>query len=184
MKIFLNLVVAMDLDSGIGKNGGLPWHLPADLKHFKELTSTTQSPDKKNIVVMGRKTWESLPSKFRPLPGRINIVLTKDQNLSLPKDVLKSDSFDALSKFFQTMTEQFEKIFVIGGAKVFEQAVRHPDCHKIYVTQILKKFDCDILFPPINSPWQEVYKSAEFYDQSLSYRFVEYTKEESVFFFL
>ena len=71
MKISFDLVVSMDGDSGIGKAGGLPWHLPADVRRFKELTSSTQSPDKKNVVVMGRKTWESLPQKFRPLRNRI-----------------------------------------------------------------------------------------------------------------
>ncbi len=176
MKISFDLVVAMDLNSGIGKDGGLPWHLPADLKHFKELTCGTQLPSRKNVVVMGRKTWESLPAKFCPLPHRINIVLTKDQNFCLPKGVWKVDSFDALSQVLAKMPEQFERVFVIGGAQVFKDALRDPNCRKIYVTQILRIFECDIFFPPINAPWQKIYKSTEFYDQSLPYRFVEYIK--------
>ena len=177
MKIAFDLIVAMDVNSGIGKAGGLPWYLPADVRRFKELTSNTQSPDKKNVVVMGRKTWESLPQKFRPLPNRVNIVLTRDQIFSLPKDVLRIHSFAALSKILVEMSERFEKIFVIGGANVFEQAMKHPDSRAIYVTQISKKFDCDTFFPPIVPPWHEVYKSTELFDQSIPYRFLEYRKK-------
>lgn len=176
MNISFDLVVAMDLNSGIGKNGRLPWHLPADLKHFKKLTTTTHDPLKKNLVVMGRKTWESLPAQFRPLPDRINAVLTTNQNFNLPRDVLRCDSFPSFVKLVTGMRNQFEKIFVIGGAKVFEQAVNHPGCHKIYVTKVLKTFDCDTFFPPINLPWQEVRKSEELSDQSLPYCFIEYKK--------
>ena len=88
MKIPFSLIVAMDSQNGIGKNGQLPWHLPADLKHFKEITCTVRDPKKQNVVLMGRKTWDSIPEKFRPLPGRINVVLTRHPDLKFPLGVL------------------------------------------------------------------------------------------------
>ena len=71
------LVVAATRKLGIGKAGSMPWKLPGDMAYFKEITSKTADPGKQNAVIMGRKTWESIPPKFRPLPGRINVVLTR-----------------------------------------------------------------------------------------------------------
>lgn len=178
MKIFFDLVVAMDLNSGIGKEGGLPWHLPADLKHFKQLTTTTRSPSQKNAVIMGRKTWDSIPEKFRPLPNRINAVISRNKDLILPSGVLRGDSLESVLNQLSTMTNEVESIFVIGGAQIFDQAIRHPGCRKIYVTQIFKKFDCDTFFPPLHAVWQQIFASAQFLDQTLSYSFMEYIKQK------
>ena len=71
------LVVAAAKNMGIGKEGGLPWSLPGDMAYFKDLTSRTRDAAKQNAVIMGRRTWESIPAKFRPLKGRINVVLTR-----------------------------------------------------------------------------------------------------------
>ena len=79
MKPF-SIVVAIDSQHGIGKNNDLPWHLPADLKHFKFIT-TNSAVGKRNVVVMGRKTWDSIPEKFRPLPNRTNVVLSKSADV-------------------------------------------------------------------------------------------------------
>ena len=87
MKPF-SIIVAFDSKYGIGKNGELAWHLPSDLKHFKEITTAVSNPVKKNAVIMGRKTWDSLPQKFRPLGGRVNMILTKEKNINLPPEVL------------------------------------------------------------------------------------------------
>src|SRR5689334_18443373 len=89
-----DIVVAMDLNSGIGKDGNLPWDIPGDLRHFKDITSRPHSMLKKNAVIMGRKTWESLPEKFRPLPGRVNLVLTHNKKIEFPAGVLKADNLD------------------------------------------------------------------------------------------
>jgi dihydrofolate reductase/thymidylate synthase len=74
-----SIVVAMDSQQGIGKNNNLPWSLSADLTHFKSLTTTVTHLQKRNAVIMGRKTWNSLPTAFRPLPNRLNIVITRQE---------------------------------------------------------------------------------------------------------
>ena len=73
----MNIIAAVDKSFGIGKNNQMPWHLPKEYAHFVRLTTTTRNPDMKNAVVMGRKCWESIPEKFRPLKNRVNIVLSK-----------------------------------------------------------------------------------------------------------
>ena len=77
-QLTFQLVVAATRKLGIGKHGSMPWKLPGDMAYFKELTSKTADSSKQNAVIMGRKTWESIPLKFRPLPGRINVVLTRN----------------------------------------------------------------------------------------------------------
>ena len=116
-----SIIVAFDAQYGIGKNGLLPWNLPLDLKHFKEISTTVADPSKKNAVIMGRKTWESLPERFRPLPGRVNMVLSRDKKLELPLGVLCSQSLDdALAQLFSV---DIENVFVIGGAQIYVQAI-------------------------------------------------------------
>src|SRR5271165_1906201 len=133
MKQF-SIIVAFDAQYGIGKNGKLPWSLALDLKHFKEITTAVTDPAKKNAVIMGRRTWESLPEKFRPLPGRVNLVLSKSGELSLPADVCCSKTLDdALN---QLSSSNIENVFVIGGAQIYAQAMEHPLCQKLYVTHV------------------------------------------------
>lgn len=79
-KLPINIIVAMDSRGGIGKNGALPWHIPEDLKYFQTMTTKTIDPTKQNAIVMGRKVWESLPAKWRPLKNRLNVVLSNSVN--------------------------------------------------------------------------------------------------------
>jgi dihydrofolate reductase/thymidylate synthase len=107
---------------GIGKNGALPWKLPGDLKYFKELTMATSDPSKKNAVIMGRKTWESIPPKFRPLPGRLNVILTSSgsSDYAIVENVVVCGSLDASLKLLASTPYSLiiEKAFVIGGGQV------------------------------------------------------------------
>lgn len=171
MKVF-SIIVAFDSQYGIGKNGRLPWSLPADLKHFKEITTTVTSPAKKNAVIMGRKTWESLPQKFKPLPGRVNMVLSKDPKLDLPTEVLRSKSLDdALSKLSRP---DIENVFVIGGAQIYAQAIEHPLCQKLYVTHVQGMLGCDTFFPPISKQFFPTNGSELIQEGQISFHFSDY----------
>jgi dihydrofolate reductase/thymidylate synthase len=117
------VVVAATEDMGIGKDGKLPWRLPSDLKFFKEITATTSESGKKNAVVMGRKTWESIPLHFRPLPGRLNVVLTRSgsfDNAAAENVVICTSMSSALELLAASpYSTSIEKIFVIGGGEIF-----------------------------------------------------------------
>lgn len=128
----ISLVAAVDDNMGIGKNNALLCHLPADLKHFKQLT--LHKP-----VIMGRKTFESIG---RPLPERLNVVLSS-QTQEIKGVQLASSFNQALS-----MTQDAKEIMVIGGAKVFKEAL--PMATRIHLTQIHHAFEADVFFPNLN----------------------------------
>ena len=100
---------------------------------------------------MGRKTWESIPEKYRPLRGRINLVLTKNSNQKYPSEVLVSNDFDKALELIKKDSDRgiVESIYVIGGQQIFNIAISFVSCQKLYVTQIDHSFDCDTFFPKI-----------------------------------
>ncbi len=168
-----SIIVAMDKNWGIGKRGQLPWHVSADMKHFAEITKQIDQPDRQNAVIMGRKTWESLPDKYKPLPGRVNVVLTRDNAYETHSLVVKANSLDEALKIAAQM--KVEKVFVIGGGQIFEHAIAHPNCRKLYVTEVQHTFDCDTFFPVIHPErFKKEYESEIFEEQGLRFRFVEY----------
>jgi len=175
MKQF-SIIVAFDSQYGIGKDGHLPWRLPADLKHFKEITLMTANPAKKNAVIMGRKTWDSLPLKFRPLPGRVNLVLSNEGKLRLPPDVLCSKSLDeALS---QLSSSNIENVFVIGGAQIYALAINHPLCQKLYVTHVQGEYGCDAFFPPISRQFFPISASELDQEEDVIFQFSDYLRNQ------
>ena len=178
----LNIIVAVDPQNGIGKDGKLPWHLSGDLKHFREITCATRSKKKKNAVVMGRKTWDSLPAAFRPLPERINIVLTRNPHMRLPDGVLKADSFEKVLEMSgnERLKDVIETIFIIGGQQIFEEAIQHPQCQKIYLTQVLIVSGCDTFFPDFQRTFEEKSKSVPRNEGPISYYFAEYHRKDGV----
>jgi dihydrofolate reductase len=143
-----SIVVAVDNHGGIGKNGGLPWKLAGDMSFFKRKTTTVSAADKLNAVIMGRKTWESIPEKFRPLKERLNIVISRQPDLKLPSGVLLRPSFEeAITAADQP---QVESTYVIGGGSIYKEALTHPDLDCIYWTDVMENFDCDTFFPTID----------------------------------
>jgi len=150
------IVVAVDEDLGIGKAGDLPWHLPSDLKHFKLTTTQTVKEQCRNAVIMGRKTWESIPQKFRPLKGRLNIVLSRQKDYELPAGVLLFHSLDSALEELSSDKGQreIETIFVVGGGKIYEEAIKSSHCKWLILTRIYKSFDCDTFFPAIENRFE------------------------------
>ncbi len=171
MKFYV--IVASDENRGIGIEGKLPWRLPSDLKEFKKITTTTKNPHKQNALIMGRKTWESIPKKFRPLPGRFNIVLTRNADYMVEEGIELVDSFEEALHLADDPL--IEKAFVIGGAHVFERALIDPDCGGIYLTEILSTFRCDTFLSAIDSHKFKRVKEGEILEENdIKYRFVEY----------
>ncbi|KAK2164111.1 hypothetical protein LSH36_68g01009 [Paralvinella palmiformis] len=144
----LNLVIAMCNNNGIGISGKLPWKLKNEMAHFKKLTSATTDPDKMNALIMGRKTWQSIPEKFRPLPNRVNVVISSSLS-TVPNGVYVAKSFeDAVSILFRKpLSDSVERIFIIGGASVYEAAIGSSYSCRIYLTRILADIKCDTFMP-------------------------------------
>jgi len=164
----ITLVAAMDKNRVIGKDGKLPWHLPIDLEQFRKLT--TSRP-----VVMGRKTWDSLPSKFKPLPGRLNVVLTRDKDF-------KEDGCRVVHSVAEAKKSisGYQEVMIIGGAKVYEEFL--PYANKMYLTLIDAEVEGDTYFPKyIESDWEIVKKEAFNFDEKNKYsgHFVELKRKKS-----
>lgn len=134
------VVVAATRDMGIGKDGKLPWRLPGEIKFFKEITSMTSDPGKKNAVIMGRKTWESVPLENRPLPGRLNVVLTRSGSFDIAtaENVVICGSMSSALELLAASPYclSIEKVFVIGGGQIlryilfyFLKSFSTPLCH-------------------------------------------------------
>ena len=147
--------VARSRNGVIGRDGALPWRLKSDLALFKTLTLGKP-------VIMGRKTWESLPK--RPLPGRINIVVTRDgsyEENKLSRGALICERFDEAVQIAREQAEEdgAEEVCVIGGASLFELAL--PKARRIYLTEVEAQVDGDVRFPPFDETgWREVRREA------------------------
>lgn len=140
-----DIVVAADLDWGIGKANGLPWpKLRGDLQHFKRVTSTA-SEGRRNAIVMGRKTWESKEVAGKPLPNRLNVVLSH-RELEVPAGVVLSHSLDAALTIGGV-----ESVFVVGGAGLIREVIERDDLRFVYLTRIEQRFDCDIRMPDLDA---------------------------------
>ncbi|MBZ0189279.1 MAG: dihydrofolate reductase [Candidatus Obscuribacterales bacterium] len=149
MRDTFDIVVACDLNRGIGKDQSLPWRLKGDLNYFKELTIHTDEKAHarglKNACIMGRATWESIPQKFRPLSQRYNLVLTRQRDYPLPEGVFQARSLDEALDFLAR--GPVDRTFIIGGAQVYEEAFMHERIGLLYLTEVRARFDCDRNFP-------------------------------------
>jgi len=129
------IIAAVAKNNVIGKDGKIPWHIKEDFQHFKELTL-------KHPVIMGRKTFESLPIK--PLPGRINIVITRQPGLNYEGVIVKNSIDEAIE-----YCKDSEKIFIIGGQSVYEQGMKFAD--RLEITRLNKEYEGDTFFPKFDS---------------------------------
>ncbi|KAF8642339.1 hypothetical protein AX16_009608 [Volvariella volvacea WC 439] len=150
----LTLIVAATKNNGIGANGQLPWRLPNEMKYFARVTSYTPD-DGTNAVIMGRNTWDSIPTKFRPLPNRVNVVLSRNPDFSLGtlNTLVKKNLSEALQELNSTSTVR--KVFVIGGATLYGETLGLSESQdatfadRVLLTRILSPtFDeCDTFIP-------------------------------------
>ena len=147
---------------GIGKDNELLWHISEDLKRFKRLTTG-------NAVIMGKKTWESLPRK--PLPGRKNIVLTDNPQEIIENAVTAYSLDDAVSK-----CSNDEEIFIIGGGSIYRQFM--PRADRLFITHVHKKAPADIYFPEIDPDIWEVTEKEEFTDNDIPYTYTIYERKK------
>jgi len=171
-----SVIVATTPKGGIGLNGGLPWKLPGDLAHFKKITTAVHDTQEKksNAVIMGRKTWESIPQKFRPLAGRINVVLTSDTDASkYPSDIVLATSLSVSLEMLQLRAD-VEDIFVIGGQAAYKEAVQSERCERVFVTRVGKDLECDAFFPSLDDKFQLCYVSKTNLHGDLCYDYVVY----------
>jgi dihydrofolate reductase len=159
----ISFVVAMDENRAIGKDNDLPWYLPNDLKHFKK--TTMGKP-----IVMGRKTYESIG---KPLPGRENIVVTRDQSY-------EAEGTTIVHSVDEVLQINAEEICVIGGSEIFKQFL--PVADRLYITEIHHTFEADTYFPELNdNEWNEVSRTVGIVDEKNKYphEFVVYEKIKS-----
>ena len=140
------LIVAIDANRGIGKDNDLMWHLPNDMKFFKE---TTQN----QIVVMGRKNYDSIPERYRPLPNRLNVVLTRNLDFQAPGCKVFTSLTDCL-EFFKE--ENDRTVFIIGGGEIYKMALDSGRIDEMFITYIDKSYGADTFFPDFDTTqWQQ-----------------------------
>ena len=158
----IGLIWAQARNRVIGKNGVMPWHLPEDLAHFKRVTLN-------HPVIMGRKTWDSIPPKFRPLPGRTNIVVTRQADWHEKGAQCSSSLREALQQ-----CENSNQVWVIGGAQIYAQALPLADC--VEVTEIGQDFDGDAYAPTLGPEWKEAAREHHTSASGLPFCFVRYLR--------
>jgi dihydrofolate reductase len=152
------LVVAIADNGVIGKDGGIPWHISDDMKRFKALTLG-------HTIVMGRKTWDSLPRK--PLPGRINVVITRQNNW-------RAEGAVTASSLDQATTGTSGTMMVIGGAEIYQRAL--PLASRIELTEVHKDFEGDARFVLDRSGWHETAREDRVTPDGLGYSYVTLTR--------
>ncbi|MDD3668667.1 MAG: dihydrofolate reductase [Bacteroidales bacterium] len=160
----LNIIVAVAQNGAIGKDNQLLWHLSEDLKYFKQ--TTLGSP-----IIMGRKTWESLP--FKPLPKRENIVISTNKNFKTEGAKLVHSTEEAVE-----YCKKFENCFVIGGATIYKSLMLY--CDKLYITKVYKDFEADTFFPEIEEDKWALESESEMQkdeESGLEFQFLVYTRK-------
>lgn len=163
----ISLIAALAQNRVIGKNNDLPWHLPDDMKYFMQTTKT-------HHVIMGRKNYDSIPEKFRPLPNRTNIVVTRQKNFEAPGCLVVNSIEEALSI---ARNNNEDEVFIIGGSEIYAQGLAFAT--RLYLTEIQSDIEGDTYFPSFaKSEWKEVSRKHHSADErhAYSFDFVVYEK--------
>ena len=162
----LHLIYARARNGVIGKDMQMPWHLPEDLAHFKRVTLGQP-------VIMGRKTWDSLPVRFRPLPGRTNIVVTRQSHWQAAGALCACSIEEAMD-----LCGDAPDAWVIGGAEIYRQA--EPLASTAVVTEIDADFEGDAFAPRLSERWQEVHRELHTTASGLGFAFVTHQQTKAL----
>ncbi|XP_077722825.1 dihydrofolate reductase isoform X3 [Canis aureus] len=149
----LNCIVAVSQNMGIGRNGDLPWPpLRNEFKYFQRMTTNSSVEGKQNLVIMGRKTWFSIPEKNRPLKDRINIVLSRDLKEPPQGAHFLAKSLDDALKLTEQpeLVNKVDMVWIVGGSSVYKEAMNKPGHLRLFVTRIMHEFESDTFFPEID----------------------------------
>lgn len=158
--MIISMIAAMGSNRVIGRDNDLPWHLPDDFIYFQKTT-------RDHFVVMGRKNWESLPHKFRPLPNRTNIIITRQPTYLAEGATVVSKLEEAIKIANQNGEKE---IFIIGGGEIYRIGLSIAD--KIYLTEIQSDFEGDVTFPVFSKDqWNETSRIAHSIDKKHAYAF-------------
>lgn len=158
----VKLIVAKGANDVIGKDNDLIWHLPADMRFFTQTT-------KGHIVIMGRRNWDSIPLKYRPLSERINVVITRNKNFSHP-DCAVFNTLENAIDYYKSTSEK--DIFIIGGGQIYDHSVANDLVDEMLITFIDEDFDGDTWFPKIDdSKWTKECVLSQLKDEKNAYNF-------------
>jgi dihydrofolate reductase len=158
----INMIFARAANGVIGRDNTIPWRLPEDMARLKRLT--TGWP-----VIMGRKTWDSLPVKFRPLPGRANIVITRQPGWKDTGATTAASLADALA-----LCASSAEVWILGGAQIYAQAM--PLAHRIEVTEIAETIEGDAYAPQLGPEWRETARKDHVSANGMKFSFITYQK--------
>jgi len=177
-----SIIAAIDDNFGIGNsNNEIPWQLKKDMNHFKNITTKTKDKNKINAVIMGKKTWDSIPEKFKPLPNRFNVILTSKNIESCYKfiNTISFTNFDYALEFLTNKAE-IDKIFVIGGSVLYNHTIKYIECEKLYITFVNNKYPCNVFFPDfLKNDDYKLKKNGKYYEENgIIFKFCVYKKSK------
>lgn len=175
---WISIIAAIGENRELGKRGKLLWQIPEDMKRFRMLTEG-------HVVIMGRKTFESLPKKFKPLPNRVNIIITRDKNFSVPVNSTSINHVNKVnicysleealknSKFEIRNSKLPNEVFIVGGGQIYQQAIKYAD--KLYLTLVKGKYEADTFFPEYKE-FKKIVAKKQSRDDNYEYTFLELEK--------
>ncbi|KAL4659307.1 dihydrofolate reductase-like [Arapaima gigas] len=148
----IRLIAAACRNGGIGNEGGLPWNLPKEFQFFLDTVRTVSKPGKKNLIVWGRDCWFSAPESLHPIANSLHAILSRTLKTAPPHAHYVCRDFDSAVSLACTppLDDLLETIWIVGGTEVYREALRHPYCDLLYLTDIMAEFECDTFFPEFN----------------------------------
>jgi len=175
-----NIIVAKTfLKNGIGKNNTIPWYICDDFRHFKYTTTENNISNKLNSIIMGKNTWNSIPKT--PLPNRNNIIVSEtlyNEN----KDTKNIKYVKSFRNALEVAYDISDNTFIIGGERIYKEAIEHPHCNKLYITDIYNNYNCDTYFPELNINKFTLTNVSDFKkEHNINYRYLIYERYLSVY---